>query len=580
MDRAADAAGGNPPSSAAALRGWRRFDAALLAAALALAVVLPRAAPGVTFEDAGELSAAAACGGVPHPPGYPLWTALAALLVRGGAWFAVDPARILVLFSAFAAAATCAALAQLARRHGATLATAAAAGLVPLTAPTFLAQALVVEVYALAAALQASLLAVAFAPRPHPRTAALLCGLGLAAHPSTLFLAPLWLLPAVRAARAGGSVAGIAAGSVGAAALGLLPYLYVPLAAARDPAVNWGAAVGGERLLEHLLRRQYAGGDGGEWGARWAFLAEQLVTAWAAVLGPALVCLVLFQRRLHGGPRAAALVTMAAAVAAAAAWWVLPFDLRLEPLAARVAPTYVPAVLCAAVLIALGWSGLERFLAARRPALAPWAAPALLLVGAALPGPATLSWAVDQSRADGAERYLRETLDRCPPGAVLVLSRLGFTDVLSFPLLYGQVALGLRPDVTVIDRALLELDWYREQLARRWPDLAPDLVRLSATLASDPQRFREARDRRLATAEFLQPLFDGPRPVLMVEPPGPNLLRERTAVPRRGLWWIAGDPPADDGEPTWPWLAHQPRSPWTRELQALADELDAARGMR
>ena len=65
--------------------------------AAAAALFIWRAAPGVTFEDSGLLAAAAATGGVAHPPGYPLFAVL------GRAWIAVlspwvaDPARAIDL---------------------------------------------------------------------------------------------------------------------------------------------------------------------------------------------------------------------------------------------------------------------------------------------------------------------------------------------------------------------------------------------------------------------------------------------------------------------------------------------------
>jgi len=47
-----------------------------------LGLVLPTVAPSVTFGDSGELLSAATTLGVPHAPGYPLWTILAHLVIK------------------------------------------------------------------------------------------------------------------------------------------------------------------------------------------------------------------------------------------------------------------------------------------------------------------------------------------------------------------------------------------------------------------------------------------------------------------------------------------------------------------
>ncbi len=63
---------------------WTRADlwCALACACTAWAVYGYTLAPSVTMEDSGEFITAAAHLGVPHPPGYPLWTMLAWLCVK------------------------------------------------------------------------------------------------------------------------------------------------------------------------------------------------------------------------------------------------------------------------------------------------------------------------------------------------------------------------------------------------------------------------------------------------------------------------------------------------------------------
>ncbi|QDU66959.1 DUF2723 domain-containing protein [Engelhardtia mirabilis] len=546
--------------------------AALGAAVLALAFLIPRTAPGVTFEDAGELAAAASCWGVPHPPGYPLWMLVAAPMAHLASWIGLDPARALVLLSATCAAGTCALLARLASKWGASTTVAVLAGLLPLAAPTFTSQALIVEVYALAAFVQVAALSVALAPRPRSLRVGVLFGLGLCAHASTLLLAPVAAIAAWRGAR----FRGLALASAGGVA-GLLPFVYVPLAAAADPAVNWGDARTGQRLLEHLTRQGYAG-DGGALGPRIQFVLEQALLQWPAIAALALVLALWLGRR---GVGAAMVGSLAATLVLGAVIGVLavPYDVTPLALRTRIAPTFIPLVLLVSTLGGTALIALEQRLRARAGA-----ATAPLLVAAALalaqvPAPSVASGAVRMSRADGAQRYLRETLEACPPDAILVLNRMGFTDILGFPVLYGQVALGLRPDVTAIDRALLTTPWYREQLAGRAPDLAPAILALGNTYGADPERFGDPRQARLASAEFLQTVFDGPRPVVLVERPGANVLRGRPITPNERLWFVGAPPPPEPEPvgPAWAWLAGQPADPWTEELSGLAAERDLAR---
>ena len=55
---------------------FHRLDwiAGLLTALISFGVYMYTLAPDVTLEDSGELAVGSMYAGVPHPPGYPMWT--------------------------------------------------------------------------------------------------------------------------------------------------------------------------------------------------------------------------------------------------------------------------------------------------------------------------------------------------------------------------------------------------------------------------------------------------------------------------------------------------------------------------
>lgn len=572
-----------------------------LAFALALAWLGPRALPGLSFEDSGELAAAAATWGVPHPPGYPLlmlvgraWTALAAPL-----W--PDPVRALNLLSAASGAGAAALVAAFVLRAGrpgsrtgsrAPVGAALAAALLLPASATFAAQAAVTEVYALAALVQAALLlAATTGERPLARSA-LLLGLALAAHPGSLFLAPLVGVALARERRAAERRRPLARDLARAVAWtlpGLALYAYVPLAAAQDPPVDWGRATTAARLADHLLRAQYGTGLPRDPATHLAFLAEQTAGQWPLALALAALALALLPRRVPRAPFAAVLATLVATCAGL----YLAVDYPLDAAAARwrIAGSFTPAVLLAAALAGLGLAALESALAERLPS--PAAAAAVLGLAAAaaagaplagVPGPRTLS-----SPPASAEPYAREVLDACPADAVLVVSQVGYSDVLHFPLLYAQAVRGERPDVLVLNRELLPLPWYREELALRHGELAPALAELERSLASAAGVALGPAERRVLTAPFFPALCALGRPVAFVTRPGPRLLGAWDAVPGPVLWHVArpdASEPLSAAPPAGAWLRAAPAragrepDPWLAALRGHRRELDLARAAR
>jgi Protein O-mannosyl-transferase TMEM260-like len=198
-------------------------------------------APSVTWQnegaDSGDLAAAAFTLGIPHPPGYPLFTLLSSIFAHLPT---IEPARGVGILAALAGAAavfmlTCAGYALIA-----SLGENRFAGLVPplaamgfAFAPALWSQATIAEVYTLNLLFVSIILWAMISDNGHRvAIAAAAFGFGMTHHLSILLFAPgaWWALkPGRRDLR-----------SVLLLGAPLLLYIYLPIRAAYYPAVNWG----------------------------------------------------------------------------------------------------------------------------------------------------------------------------------------------------------------------------------------------------------------------------------------------------------------------------------------------------
>ena len=296
----------------------------LSAAAGALAAYLLTLAPGVVWAgagiDSGDLVAAVAVGGVPHPTGYPT------LMLLGLAVRAIplgDLALRLNVLTALAAAGSLIPLGLLAARLRPRAGTAlplpeAAAGAAVLTlyglAPLVWSNAIVTEVYALASLLLWSALYAAVRARAQQATsggrarwaasAGVLLGLGVGAHLTVALGGPALaaiLLGHRPRSREAWRFAALAA--VGFAA-GCAVYVYLPIAAALDPPINWGAPTTPERFWAvvsgEIYRSRLGGSDVGTTAAKAAWLLGELVRQLTWVLLPLLAVGGASLTRRHG----------------------------------------------------------------------------------------------------------------------------------------------------------------------------------------------------------------------------------------------------------------------------------------
>ena len=495
-----------PPSFVRSARPDAPSVAGVLAGSAALLAYLLTLSPSISaashVSDSGELAAAAYVLGVAHPTGYPLYMLLGwavSHLPLG------EPAHTLNLFSAACGALAAALVALLTDRLLATAPATAvgedsrprrdlghgwwadlpaacgglAAGLFLAADPSFWLQATNTETRALAAAFVAAILLL-LVTRPGGVSPRLLTGAwaieGVALANHLLCLA---LLPALLVATATAPLPGRWRGGrprlSAACAFALLPgaalYLYLPVRAAASPPLDWGDPRTPLRLLWLITGAQYRPLMGLTPAAAPAALADR-VTLLADHLGflvvaAALAGAVLLSRRR---PRAALLLalTFGAAVAQSALYGAAAAPDYLIPAAAAVAAA--AGVLIGSLLAACA----RRALGARPQVALIWrlAAMTIILAGAAALV-REISWqsAVDAQAESATTRDTAlATLRGLPRRALLLTS--GDED--TFPLWYAQLALGVRPDVAVVNTNLLAWQWYAGGVRARYPWLRWD----------------------------------------------------------------------------------------------------------
>ncbi|HEX2173638.1 MAG TPA: DUF2723 domain-containing protein [Dehalococcoidia bacterium] len=449
--------------------------AALLTATGALVLYLATLAPSIAWShqgsDSGELVAAAYTLGVPHPTGYPLFAILAHLatyLPTG------DPARSVNVFDAVCGAVAVGLIAwlaaDLARPGRRAIAALAAGGLLAVT-PLFWSQAILAEVYALAAALLAAVLVALTRWRrewPDPKAhrwlvlAAFCFGLALAHHATVAFLAPALALAV--AAVAGRRVwrPQFWIEPVVAVLPGLGLYLYLPWRAAARPPVNWGLADTWEGFLWVVLAAPYRAKTF-QWElllqpAQYADLAALvvreiplpalLIAGWGAVR-------LIRQDRVWG-----ALLVLVA---------LIPTIQRLTYSITHVDAYYIPLLQILAVWTGIGLSqvadGAAHFRARSRRAVYLGLLTTVIVLATARA--ATVFDAMDLSRETAPREFGIATLEAVPPSAVLLTQRDDYT----FSLWYAQYVLGVRLDVALVQDRMLSFPWYQEHLRRLYPDL-------------------------------------------------------------------------------------------------------------
>ena len=434
---------------------WLSRFTPLWCALVALGVYRLTLAPALTWShwgaDGGDFVTAAVLGRIPHPPGFPVYMLLARVFmhVLGG-----DPAWRLNVLSAMMAAATVGmTVATLLRQHVSVWA-ALTAGLCLAFSPLFWSQALITEVYTTAAFFVALALWVGTTEMHKAAHGAgrwlwwgLVWGLGIAVHPTLLFLFPMgWVyLWAAGDWRVRLYVALWCAAGV---CLGLSPYALLPY---------WG-------------QWPQPWGDMQTWRGWWKVVSAHIYWGYAFSVplaewpGRVLTGAGLLVRQFT--PAGAALMVWGwgqglgsplKAWGGAAMLLLSVYILGYRPPDAVV--YLVPLMPLLALYLGMGADVAMKCFRRVPAAVLLWL-PVMLLF---------LNWqTLDLHHADEVQVWLAETLADIPMHAVL----RSHGDQYSFALWYAQAALGLRPDVLVIEGDLWSFDFYRAFMTMQVGQLA------------------------------------------------------------------------------------------------------------
>lgn len=504
---------------------------AIVVGAVALGVFVATLAPTVTLVDSGELIVAAWSAGVPHPPGFPLYTMLAHLATRvpiGDVAARVNFAS--ALFAALAAAIAALAAVEAARSNPvvpvttrktkaaavvadepdpvAIVLAAATGGLLLAFSRAFWSFATIAEVYALNTLTVVLVVWVVLRWRAdlldgRRRDSMLvlavgLFGLALGVHHVTVAVwAPGLAFLVWHTARRSRPDRRTLVGIVLAGIAGLTVYAYLPIAASRGPVLNWGDPDSANRLFLHVSGWIYQANISTESG-RLADQIGELLRIFVRQYGPwwlpaGLALIVAGGVRMWRRDRA--LVGALALVAAFATAYALAYDIA-EDTEAYYLPVFVVFALVA------GSGAVELLELARRHGV-PWLAPiaAGLVVAVALVG----NWPYANRRGDFVARdYVRNALATIEPGGLLLTEDWQ----LYAPLLYMTEVAGERTDVIAIDVNLLRRSWYVESMASRHAELfaaaEPDV-----TVYVQELREWEANPNAYAESDALSARIDG-----------------------------------------------------------------------
>lgn len=423
-------------------------------------------AQGIWGGDSGDLVTAAYLGGVPHPPGYPLYTALGFIVshipTSTVAW------RMGLLSSLpHAAAATLVFL--LVWKITRKVVPGLFASLVLVGNYLFFLYSVTPEVFALFDLFLIGLTYLVYQKRYF--WASLVFGLGLSHHHVILFFIPAlfyWMFKVKK------FTIYYVLFTIG----GLFPYLYIPIAARGDAIINWDRAVDLSSFIRLVTRADYGSFvSSGFYGSQ---LVERIIQVktyiqflvldvhWIGIGLAALGWYWLWRRERNFAVGVALALFFLGPVFYFYASFPIVNRFTLGTYERFLLPTY----LFLAILIGLGMEQVVQFSIWRKPLVQFLFVTMLFLYPLTSLGMTTWRfWGLQTDRT--AEFLAKDILTSVPQDAILLMQR----DTPLFSTQYTRYVLGIRPDITLIHTSRLPSSDYPGVLATVFPELSIPGVR-------------------------------------------------------------------------------------------------------
>ncbi len=508
--------------------------------------------------DAGDLVTAAFLGGIPHPPGYPLYTWLGWLVTRAPG---ATPAWLVSWISIIAHAVTAGLVFLLVQRLTNRTAPALFAVLVLLGNYLFFLYSVTPEVFALLDMFVVLLtyLAIRLRDRFTWRLVFFfffVVGLSMSHHPIIVLLFPaLFLYVRRRIVAKRWDLRRILV-SVGAGILGLVPYGYIAVAARGDAIVNWDRPVSIWRFFQLISRADYGtfvtGGTVGQSmyerllnvRALFTFLVVDFTWIGIVLFVVGLVWLWYNKRGVFS------LLFLS--------WLLLGpgfvFYASFTVINRFVLGTYerflLPSYLFVAILAGIGvWVTCEKGARLLMDAFKRHYASGIvarLCMGVLFVYPLTMGsmtiWRFWGSSTDmTSDMFIRDVLDSSPPRAIILLSH----DTPLFGAQYMRYAVGYRLDTIVLHLSRLTLPDYHEVIAKTHPDIV--IPPLSDSFISDFV-IENGKNRPVATNTIIPTPDDWvwvPRGLLFVLTPKDEVPDTQSVVAQNSLLWSSFQDPGD-----------------------------------
>jgi Protein of unknown function (DUF2723) len=447
-----------------------------------LALYVFTLAPTVVGGDSGELTAAAVTGGVPHPPGYPVFALLARLFAALplGSSIAWRVNLLSAVATAAAASLLCATVQLWTRRAAAGLLAAGLFG----TNPLVWHYATTAEVFGLNAMFGALALylwlRIERAPtRRQVFALAFACGLGMGNHHTFVFIGAPVLLRSLWVARRELRASGMAL-AVLCGALGLVPYAYLAVASRSAAAVSWGDETTLDGLWGHFVRRDYGTFSLGKTSATGEVFLESgtFFQTLALMLGGSLRRLLGLGPLLAIGayalaPRKRPDRAQSRMLLALLLGYVFLFCAMSNMSTAKLlyrtvlSRFFIQSDLLMALTAGIGWGWLVERLETRLASRAWVSRLSLACACLVFMSGAVVNASTSQRHNTVFRDFVAAAFASLPRDAIVIT----MGDHVTGAVFYFHEVEKLRPDVIHLDQQLLGFPWYCDRARRRHPDL-------------------------------------------------------------------------------------------------------------